>query len=102
MPAAVGLPATLINDARAFSLAEHRFGAGRGADAMLAVTLGTGGGGGLILAGRLYLGHDGTAGEFGHQTVIPDGPMCGCGNRGCLEAFAKAGVVAEACRNPRL
>jgi glucokinase len=98
--AAVGLAATLINDARAFTLAEHRLGAGRGVDAMLAVTLGTGVGGGLILGGRLYLGHDGTAGEFGHQTVIPDGPLCGCGNRGCLEAFAKADAIAKACGQP--
>lgn len=100
MTAAVGLPATLINDARAFALAEHRLGAGRGADAMLGVTLGTGVGGGLILGGRLYLGHDGTAGEFGHQTVVADGPLCGCGNRGCLEAFAKSDAIAKACGQP--
>jgi glucokinase len=100
MTAAVGLATTLINDARAFALAEHRLGAGRGVGAMLGVTLGTGVGGGLILGGRLYLGHDGTAGEFGHQTVVPDGPLCGCGNRGCVEAFAKADAIAKACGQP--
>ena len=93
---AVSLRATLINDARAFALAEHRLGAGRGAASMLGITLGTGVGGGLVLDGRLYLA-DGTAGEFGHQTILPDGPKCGCGNRGCLEALAKADAIAAAC-----
>ena len=72
--------------ARAFALAEYGLGAGRGATSMLGITLGTGVGGGLILDGRLYLGYEGTAGEFGHQTILPDGPRCGCGNDGCLEA----------------
>ncbi len=95
--AAIGAPARLINDARAFTLAEHRLGAGRGADSMLGITLGTGVGGGLILGGTLYQGHDGTAGEFGHQTILPDGPACNCGNRGCLEALAKADAIVAAC-----
>ena len=94
---AVKLPARLINDARAFALAEHGLGAGRGANAMLGITLGTGVGGGLILDGRPYLGFEGTAGEFGHQTILPDGPLCNCGNRGCLEALAKADAIAAAC-----
>ena len=99
MTGAVALPARLINDARAFALAEHRLGAGRGVASMLGITLGTGVGGGLILDGRLYLG-DGTAGEFGHQTILPDGPKCGCGNRGCLETLAKADAIAKACGRP--
>lgn len=94
---AVHAPARLINDARAFTLAEHRLGAGRGADSMLGITIGTGVGGGLILGGSLYLGHDGTAGEFGHQTILPDGPACNCGNRGCLEALARADAIVAAC-----
>jgi len=98
--AAVSLPVRLINDARAFVLAEHGLGAGRGISSMLGVTLGTGVGGGLVLDGRLYFGHDGTAGEFGHQTILPDGPMCNCGNRGCLEALAKADAIASACGRP--
>jgi glucokinase len=97
---AVRSPTRLINDARAFALAEHGLGAGRGATSMLGITLGTGVGGGLILNGRLYLGHKGTAGEFGHQTIRPDGPRCGCGNYGCLEAYARADAIAAACGQP--
>jgi glucokinase len=95
--AALGLPAFLINDARAFGLAELRLGAGRGASSMIGLTLGTGVGGVIALDGRVHQGHDGTAGEIGHQTIDPDGPWCGCGNRGCLEAFARADQIAAAC-----
>jgi glucokinase len=95
--AALGLPAFLINDARAFGLAELRIGAGRGASSMIGLTLGTGVGGVIAVDGRVHEGHDGTAGEIGHQTIDPDGPPCGCGNRGCLEAFARADRIAAAC-----
>ncbi len=95
--AALGLPATLINDARAFGLAELRLGAARGASSMVGLTLGTGVGGVIAIDGRVYLGHDGTGGELGHQTIDPDGPPCGCGNHGCLEAFARADRIAAAC-----
>jgi glucokinase len=94
---AVGLPAFLINDARAFGLAELNLGAGRGAASMIGLTLGTGVGGVFAIDGRVHEGHDGTAGEIGHQTIDPDGPWCNCGNRGCLEAFARADQIAEAC-----
>ncbi len=94
---AVGLPAALINDARAFGLAELRLGAARGASSMIGLTLGTGVGGVIAIDGRVHQGHDGTAGEIGHQTIDPDGPMCGCGNRGCVEAFARADRIAAAC-----
>jgi glucokinase len=94
---AVGVPVQLINDARAFGLAELRLGAGRGADSMIGLTLGTGVGGVIAVDGRVVQGHDGTAGEIGHQTIEPDGPWCGCGNRGCLEAFARADQIAAAC-----
>jgi glucokinase len=94
---ALGLPAFLINDARAFGLAELRLGAGRGASSMIGLTLGTGIGGVIAIDGRVHQGHDGTAGEIGHQTIEPDGPQCGCGNRGCLEAFARADQIAAAC-----
>lgn len=90
----VGLPCRLINDARAFALAEHRVGAGRGCQTMIGITIGTGIGGGIIVAGRLHLGIDGTAGEFGHQTILPDGPLCGCGMHGCVEAVTKAAALA--------
>jgi glucokinase len=94
---ALGLPCALINDARAFGLAELRLGAGRGAKAMVGLTLGTGVGGVIAVDGRVRQGHDGTAGELGHQTIDPDGPPCGCGNRGCLEAFARGDRIAAAC-----
>jgi glucokinase len=94
---AVRLPVALINDARAFGLAELHLGAGRGARSMVGLTLGTGVGGVIAIGGRVYLGHDGTAGELGHQTIDPAGPMCGCGNRGCLEAFVRADRFALAC-----
>lgn len=92
-----GVPACLINDARAFGLAELRLGAGRGASSMVGLTLGTGIGGVLAVDGHIHEGHDGTAGEIGHQTIDPDGPWCGCGNRGCVEAYARADQIAAAC-----
>ena len=95
--AAAGLSVALINDARAFGLAELRLGAGRGISSMVGLTLGTGVGGVIAIGGRVHLGHDGTAGELGHQTIDPDGPWCGCGNRGCLEAYARADQIAAAC-----
>ena len=94
---ALGIPVALINDARAFGLAELRLGAGRGVRAMVGLTLGTGVGGVIAVDGRVVLGHDGTAGELGHQTIDPDGPSCGCGNHGCLEAFVRADRFAAAC-----
>ncbi len=93
----LGVPAFLINDARAFGLAELRLGAGRGVSSMVGLTLGTGVGGVIIVDGRVHQGHDGTGGEGGHQTIDPDGPWCGCGNRGCLEAYARADQIAAAC-----
>ena len=92
-----GVPAFLVNDARAFGLAELRLGAGRGASSMVGLTLGTGVGGVIAVGGRVHQGHDGTGGELGHQTIDPDGPWCGCGNRGCVEAYARADQIAAAC-----
>lgn len=94
---ALRIPTFLINDARAFGLAELRLGAGRGASSMVGLTLGTGVGGVLAVDGKVHQGHDGTGGEFGHQTIDPDGPWCACGNRGCVEAFARADQIAAAC-----
>jgi glucokinase len=93
----LGVPVHLINDARAFGLAELRLGAGRGARSIVGLTLGTGVGGVIAVDGHVHLGHDGTAGEVGHQTIDPEGPPCGCGNHGCLEAFARADRIAAAC-----
>jgi glucokinase len=64
---------------------------------MIGFTLGTGVGGVIAIDGRIYQGRDGTGGEMGHQTLDPEGPTCGCGNRGCLEAYARADRIAEAC-----
>jgi glucokinase len=91
-----GLPVTLSNDARAFTLAEGTIGAGRGCSTLVCLTLGTGIGGGVMINGKIHLGAFGRGGEIAHQTVLPDGPMCGCGNRGCAEALARADVLAAA------
>ena len=90
----IGIPTTLLNDSRAFILAEATFGAGRGGDTVVGITVGTGIGGGAVIGGRLHLGLDGTAGEVGHTTVEPNGFLCGCGNRGCLEAYASGPAIA--------
>jgi glucokinase len=81
-----GVPVHLENDANAAALAEWRFGAGQGARHLVYLTMSTGVGGGLVLDGRLYRGTGG-AGEVGHIPVEWDGEPCGCGRRGCLEAY---------------
>jgi glucokinase len=91
---AADLPIWLINDARAFVLAEATYGAGRGASTAVGLTIGTGVGGGIAIGGRLHLGIDGTAGEAGHMTIDPHGSPCGCGNRGCLETFVSGPSIA--------
>jgi glucokinase len=91
---ALGHRVTLINDARAFSLAEALLGAARGLGTVVCVVLGTGMGGGVVIDGRLLRG-TGTAGEIGHQTVLVGGPPCGCGNSGCVEALVRADVFAR-------
>lgn len=92
---ALGITTFLENDANAAALGEYRFGAGRGVQNMIYVTASTGIGGGLILNGQLYGGTTGAAGEIGHITVLPWGPYCGCGNRGCLEALASGTAIAR-------
>jgi glucokinase len=89
------LPTFLINDANAAALGEYRFGTGTGFDNMLYVTVSTGIGGGIIANGELYDGANGCAGEFGHMTIVPDGPECHCGNFGCLEALASGWAIAR-------
>jgi glucokinase len=89
----LGMPVVMINDARAFTIAESTMGAGRNSRILVAIVLGTGVGGGITIDGKLHLGAFGTAGEFGHQTVLPDGPLCGCGNRGCVEALTRSDVL---------
>jgi glucokinase len=95
--AALGLPMALINDARAFGLAELRLGAGRGVRSIIGMTLGTGIGGVVAVDGHVLEGYKGRAGELGHQTIDPDGPWCNCGNRGCVEAYCRADQIVMAC-----
>jgi glucokinase len=85
----------LINDASAAALGEHRFGAGKGVNNLVLLTLGTGIGGGIIADGKLYLGALGAAGELGHMTIDAEGPDCGCGNKGCLEVLASGTALAR-------
>lgn len=92
----LGVPVTLINDARAFTLAETRLGAARDCSTVVCVVLGTGVGGGVVVDGALRFGPDGRAGELGHQVVELDGAPCGCGNRGCVEAYVAAAALAHA------
>lgn len=87
-------PVAIINDARAFTLAEATLGAGRGAHTVACFTLGTGIGGGIAINGRLHLGLAAAAGEFGHQTINFDGPADGSGNRGGLEAYCSGPAIA--------
>lgn len=85
----LGCKVALLNDARMATLGELRFGAGReNVSTFVFFTLGTGIGGGIAVDGVLRKGPNGAAGELGHQTILPDGPLCGCGNRGCLETLA--------------
>ena len=84
----IGCPVYLLNDARMAALGELTFGRGRGVQTMAFYTLGTGIGGGVVIDGKLRLGPLGAAGELGHQTILPHGPRCGCGNTGCLETLA--------------
>lgn len=83
----------LENDANSAALGEKWLGAARHVDDMAIITLGTGVGGGLVFGGRIWHGMNGMAGEFGHTTIEPDGVLCGCGNRGCVEQYASASAV---------
>ncbi|MHA6793553.1 ROK family protein [Pseudonocardia bannensis] len=91
---ATGLPAAVDNDANVAALAEARLGEQRYRNMML-LTVGTGIGGGLVLAGEIYRGPTGMGAELGHIIVNPDGPRCGCGNRGCLEAYASGTALTR-------
>ena len=92
---AFGIPVHVGNDANLAALAEWRFGAGRGCDHLVYVTVSTGVGGGVIDRGQLLLGYGGGAGEVGHMTIDIDGPKCNCGNRGCLEALASGTAISR-------
>jgi glucokinase len=95
---ATGIPSFLHHDAHLAALGEHRRGAARGASELIYVTVSTGIGAGLILRGELYAGAHGIAGEIGHIVVQPGGPLCRCGNRGCVEAVASGTGITHAAR----
>jgi glucokinase len=91
----LGIPVVLGHDGRAGGLAEGLLGGARGFRDYFFLSIGTGIGGAMVLGGRSYQGRDGFAGEIGHVVVRPDGPRCRCGARGCLEAIASAGAIAD-------
>ncbi len=92
---ATGIRTLLLNDASAAALGEHAFGAGRGVNNLIYITVSTGIGGGIIIDGRLYGGACGSAGEIGHTTIDVNGPHCSCGNVGCLEMLASGKAIAR-------
>lgn len=95
---ALAIPVYLDNDANAAALGEHMFGAGRGVDNLVYLTISTGVGGGIIIDNRLYQGVNGNAGEIGHMSVAYNGRLCNCGARGCLEAYASGTNIAARAR----
>ncbi|MBQ5750363.1 MAG: ROK family protein, partial [Bacteroidaceae bacterium] len=94
-----GLPVAITNDANAAAIGEMTYGAARGMKDFIMITLGTGVGSGIVVNGQLLYGHDGFAGELGHVTMRREnGRLCGCGRKGCLEAYASATGVARTVR----
>jgi glucokinase len=93
----LGVPVFLDNDGNVMALVEARFGAARGAQDVVGLTIGTGIGGGLVLGGKVYRGHAGSGAELGHMVVDKDGPRCqgNCPNNGCLEAVASGTALGR-------
>lgn len=89
------VPVVVDNDANVAAFGEWRFGAGKGCETLLYVTVSTGVGGGWILGGQIHHGRDGFAGELGHMSLLKDGPLCTCGKRGCLEALSSGQAIAR-------
>ena len=98
LEARTGLPVVVENDANAAAWGEFAFGAGHDVDDLLMLTIGTGVGGGLVLDGELYRGAFGVGAEIGHLRVVPDGILCGCGNRGCFEQYASGSALVRDAR----
>jgi glucokinase len=94
----IGLTVVIENDANAAAWGEARFGAGRGEDHLMLLTIGTGIGGGVVVNGELYRGAYGVAAEFGHMRVVPEGHLCGCGARGCFEQYASGKALLRHAR----
>jgi glucokinase len=94
----VDVPVVVENDANAMAWAEYRFGAGKGQEHLLCVTVGTGIGGGLVIGGRLYRGAYGGGAEFGHLNHVRGGRRCGCGQRGCIEQYCSGRALLREAR----
>ena len=94
----LGIPVRLTNDANAAAMGEMQYGAARGMQNFIMITLGTGVGSGIVVNGQMVLGCDGMAGELGHVIVEKDGRQCSCGRKGCLEAYCSATGVARTAR----
>jgi len=93
----LNIPVWVDNDVNAVALAEHRFGAGAGFSSLVCVAVGTGVGGGIILNNKLWRGANYAAGELGHISIDPNGPPCGCGNKGCVEAYCSSSAIIARC-----
>ncbi len=93
-----GIKTYIDNDANAATIGEFMFGAGKGSENMIFVTVSTGVGGGAVLNGKVYRGNTSNALEVGHMTLLEDGPKCGCGNNGCLEALSSGTAIARSAR----
>ena len=98
MEKALNIKTILKNDANAAALGEKWFGAGRNVDNMVYLTVSTGIGGGAIINKELFTGVNDNACEIGHTVIDPDGPLCGCGNHGCLESFASGTAIGRMAR----
>jgi predicted NBD/HSP70 family sugar kinase len=96
----VDVPVIVENDANAVAVAERRFGAGRGVDNFICLTLGTGVGGGCYVGGRLLRGANSLGNALGHISIASDGPPCSCGQRGCLELYTNAAALVRYAGNP--
>ena len=98
--ARMGIPCRITNDANAAAMGEMTYGAARGMRNFIEITLGTGVGSGIVIDGKVVYGHDGFAGELGHTKIVhgPEGRQCGCGQKGCIEAYASATGVARSAK----
>ncbi len=94
----LGLRTFVANRSKVGALAEYWYGAGRGLQEIIYISIGTGIAAGIVHAGELYVGANSSAGELGHVTIVPDGPLCRCGNRGCLQQLVSEPAIADRAR----
>ena len=95
---ATGMPTLVANRSKVGALAEYWFGANEGPHDLIYISIGTGVSAGIVHAGELYMGFNSSAGELGHVTILPDGPLCRCGNRGCLQQLVSEPAIADRAR----